>query len=94
MRKFSVGVLGGLVAMLCFAGSAHASATIDLIWSGGGTVITPASSSTTITLNVVLTAGPGDISSYSFDVDYSGVTVASFTNVPNGVAPFAFALTR
>jgi hypothetical protein len=89
-----VGLVGSLVALVGFASTANASATVDLIWSGSGTATTSSvSSSSTITLNLILTAGAGGISAAAVSVDYSdalakGFTVVGLTNAPNGYGNF------
>jgi len=75
MRKFTVSLVCGLIALAGFAGSASASATIDLIWVATGTntfsgSISPSSS---IVLNVVLTAGPGNSDGAAISIDYSAL---------------------
>jgi hypothetical protein len=78
MRNFCVGLVGGLVALAGFAGSASASATIDLIWAATGTdtISGLQATSTDIVLNVVLTAGPGGSLGGSVSIDYSDLGLA------------------
>ena len=78
MRNFTVGLVSGLVALLGFAGSASASATIDLIWAATGTdtISGAQATSTDIVLNVVLTAGAGDSLGASLSVDYTALALA------------------
>ncbi len=94
MRKLSVAVLSCLVALVGFSGIASASATIDLLWGGVNTNTSPASSSSLITLDIVLTAGPQEVVQSGVSVDYSGtgLSVVSFLNAPNGFAPFTQSL--
>jgi hypothetical protein len=57
-----------------FAGAANASATIDLIWAGSGTATTSIlATSSDITLQVILTAGPAGSSGAGLSIDYSTV---------------------
>ncbi len=72
MRKFLVAAVGSLVALVGFASTANASATIDLLWTGSGTSVTASvSASSNITLNIVLTAGPAGSYGGTVAVDYS-----------------------
>jgi hypothetical protein len=72
MRAFIVGLISGLVALAGFAGSANASATIDLFWNANGTdTISNVAASSSITLNVILTAGPNGSAGGGVSVDYS-----------------------
>ena len=61
MQKFVAVAIGSVVALVGFAGAANASATIDLIWTATGTDTSPidVQVSSNITLEVILTAGPG-----------------------------------
>jgi hypothetical protein len=98
MRKFFVGLFGGLIAVVGFAGSSSASATIDLIWANSGTSSTSAlASSVGIVLNVILTAGPNGALGAGVSVDYSDLlgdlTVASFLSTPGGELPIALGVT-
>lgn len=80
MRKFIVGLVGGLVALVGFAGSSSASATIDLIWANSGTATTSVlSSDTGIVLQVILTAGPLGSQGAGVSVDYSSLCVGCVT---------------
>jgi len=95
MRKFFIGWLGGLVALAGVAGSAGASATIDLIWANSGTSTTSVlASSTSIVLNVVLTAGAGGSTGGGVSVDYTAAlgdfTINTFSANPGGPLPFSF----
>ena len=75
MRNFTVGLVCGLVALAGFAGSASASATIDLIWSSSGTdTATFLSSGQSDTLSVILTAGGNDSIGGGITVDYTLLT--------------------
>jgi len=87
MRKFIVGLVGGLIALAGFAGSSSASATIDLIWANSGTATTSVlASDTGIVLRVIVTAGPGGVQGAGVSVDYSDLLgdafVTSFANTP------------
>ena len=78
MRKFFSAAAGSLVALTGLAGAANASATIDLIWTATGTnqiggITSPVSVSSTITLQVILTAGSAGA---GVSVDYSGAMSA------------------
>jgi hypothetical protein len=96
MRNFIVGLVSSLVALAGFAGSASASATIDLIWAATGTdTISGAQvTSASIVLNVVLTAGADGVNAAGISVDYSALlgdfSVVSFSNA--GAAPIGFTL--
>ena len=87
MRTLLVGVVSSLVAVVGFATTANASATIDLLW-GGTSPTTSGSSTSSYTLHVVLTAGPAGSQGAGMTVDYSAgnVTVVSFNNNP-GLGP-------
>ena len=98
MRKFFIGWFGGLVALAGIAGSASASATIDLLWATSGTSTTSVlASSTGIVLNVVLTAGPGDSLGAGVSVDYTTLvadfSIAGFASTPGGVLPIGLGST-
>jgi len=87
MRAFLVGLVSGLVALVGFAGSANASATVDLLWAATGTnSITGVSTSSNIVLNVVLTAGANGSGGGGVSVDYSLIagdfSVISALNYP------------
>jgi hypothetical protein len=97
MRKIIVGLVGGLVALVGFAGSSSASATIDLLWAGSGNATTSVlSSDTGIILEVWITAGAGGLQGAGISVDYSSLCagcVASFTNNPTvGADPLPLVL--
>ena len=70
MRTLLVGTIAGLVALVGFAGSASASATIDLLWNGTTTVTSGILSSSTLVLDVQLTAGALNINGYAFSLSY------------------------
>jgi hypothetical protein len=94
MRAFLVGLVGGLVALAGFAGSANASATIDLIWAATGTdTITGVTTSSNIVLNVVLTAGANGSAGGGVSVDYSALvgdfTVFTFSSVTSAFLPMS-----
>ena len=94
---FSAAV-GGAVALMGFAGAANASATIDLIRVGSGTATTSIlATSSSITLQVILIAGPAGSAGAGVSVDYSTVVgklsvlgYASTPNVPSNVFPVSF----
>jgi hypothetical protein len=92
MRAFLVGLVGSLVALAGFAGSANASATIDLIWAATGTdTITGVSASSSIVLNVVLTAGPNGSAGGGVSIDYTALvgdfSVTGATSLQGGLLP-------
>ena len=92
MRTFFVGLVGALVALAGFAGSASASATIDLIWTGSGTNTTSSvTTATNITLNVILTAGANGSLGAAISVDYLALvadfTVITFQSFQGGPLP-------
>jgi hypothetical protein len=98
MRKFIIGLVGSLIALGAFAGSASASATIDLIWSGSGNATTSVlSSDTGIVLEVWLVAGPNGSQGAGVSVDYSAICGAScvtaFASNPGGPLPFPLGTT-
>jgi len=78
MRNFTATLASGLVALAGFAGSASASATIDLIWAATGTntISGVQATSTVIVLNVVLTAGAAGSLGASVSIDYSDLGLA------------------
>jgi PEP-CTERM motif len=89
MRTFLVGLVSSLVALAGLAGSASASATVDLIWQGSGTDTTSGLTiSDTITLDIMLTAGALGSNGGSVSLDYSAVvgslSVTGFTNTLDG----------
>ncbi len=93
MRAFLVGLASSLVALAGFAGSASASATIDLLWTGSGTATTTGFvTSSNITLNVVLTAGPLGSLGGGMSIDYTALvgdfSVVSFQSFQGGLLPF------
>jgi hypothetical protein len=80
MRKFIVGLVGGLIAVVGFAGSSSASATIDLIWATSGTSTTSAlATDTGIVLQVWLTAGPNGSQGASVSVEFTDLCAACVT---------------
>jgi hypothetical protein len=84
--------VGTAVALLGFAGAAHASATIDLIWASTGTAETSeVNTSSAITLQVILTAGANGSQGAVVGVDYSGalstLSVLEFASTPGGPLP-------
>jgi hypothetical protein len=85
-------VVGSVVALVGFAGAANASATIDLIWADTGTEwITAQHTSSVVTLQVILTAGPNGSQGAGVSVDYSGVlpgiSVTTFAATVGGPLP-------
>ena len=92
MRAFLVGLIGGLVALAGFAGSASASATIDLIWQVSGTDTTSGVvTSSNITLDVVLTPGANGSLGAAVSADYTALTgdftIVTFSSVTSGLLP-------
>jgi hypothetical protein len=92
MRAFLVGLVSGLIALAGFAGSASASATIDLIWQTSGTATTSnVVTSSNITLDVVLTAGANGSVGAAISVDYSALvgdfTIIGFSSVTSALLP-------
>ena len=88
MRALLIGITTSLVAVLGFAGSANADATVDLLWGGVSSAITgPDGSSTTLVLAVVITAGASGVESFGLTVDYSSaagkLAVIGYTNSAN-----------
>jgi len=82
--------LGSGVALVGFAGAANASATIDLIWADTGTnEIRGVNSSSAITLQVILTAGPAGSWGGGVSVDYSraadALEVIGFMSTPSSL---------
>jgi hypothetical protein len=88
MRKFILGLVGGLVAVAGFAGSSSASATIDLIWASSGTATTSVlASDTGIVLQVIITAGPLGSQGAGVSVAYADIlgeaSVTGFASTPS-----------
>jgi len=83
-----------VAALVGFVGAANASATIDLIWADTGTdTITNVNTSSAITLQVILTAGPNGSQGAVVSVDYGAalgtLSVLGFASTPS---PFGGAL--
>ncbi|MCH7644931.1 MAG: thrombospondin type 3 repeat-containing protein [Myxococcales bacterium] len=79
---------GSVVALVGFAGAANASATIDLIWADTGTnQISNVNTSSAITLQVILTAGPNGSAGAAVSVDYSAavgkLAVLGYASTPS-----------
>jgi hypothetical protein len=98
-RLISIFAVTGAVLAVTFtgfAGAANASATIDLIWAGSGTPTTSAVS-TTIVLNVVVTAGPNGVDQVAVSVDYSEalstLSVLDYASTPHGQLPLQLGAT-
>jgi len=84
-----------VAALVGFAGAASASATIDLIWAGSGTATTSIlATSSDITLNVILTAGPAGSSGAGVSIDYSTavgtLSVIGYMATPGSAFPISF----
>ena len=87
MRNFWIGLVGGLVVLVGFAGSASALATIDLIWADTGTSSYPDPTGS-IVLNVVLNTGPAPSSGGGgITVDYSLAGELTFVSAANSTDP-------
>ena len=72
MRKLIAAAAGSVVALVGFAGMAHSSATIDLIWqSTGSDTIADVNTSSEITFDAILTAGPNGVTDVGLTFDYS-----------------------
>ena len=74
MRSRQIGIAGVLTPLVAFAGIAHASATVDLLWDGTTDTLCGTPASNNITLHVVLTAGPNGSIGAGVSVDYSDAT--------------------
>ena len=90
--------VGSVVALVGFAGAANASATIDLIWAGSGTATTSIlATSSNITLQVILTAGPDGSAGAGISVDYSAavgtLSVIGYASTSGGGLPLTIGLT-
>ena len=77
-----------VAALVGFAGAANASATIDLIWAVSGTATTSIlATSSSITLQVILTAGPDGSQGAGVSVDYSSaggtLSVIGYASTPS-----------
>jgi len=89
MRTVFVGIASGLIALVGLAGTANASATVDLIWQNSGTDTTSGLAiSDSITLDVVITAGLLGSNGGSVSIDYTAVvgtlSVTGFSNTLDG----------
>jgi hypothetical protein len=73
MRKLIGAAVVGVVALAGFAGTAHSSATIDLIWKDTGTNEISDDVAQELQLNVILTAGPGGSEGAGVSVDFSEI---------------------
>ena len=81
-----------VAALVGFAGAANASATIDLIWADTGmNEISGVNTSSAITLQVILTAGPNGSVGAGVSVDYSAalstLSVIGYASTPGGQLP-------
>jgi hypothetical protein len=72
MRKI-LAAAGSVVALVGFAGVAHSSATIDLIWDANDTNEINDSERQVVQLNVILTAGPNGSEGAAVNVNFSSV---------------------
>jgi hypothetical protein len=97
MRRFFAAAVGSAVALAGFAGAANASATIDLIWANGTNTIRDVGTSSTLTLSVILTAGPLGSAGAGVSADYSAVVgklgVLGYLSTPSGPLPVALGST-
>lgn len=88
MRTVWVWMVGGLIALVGLAGTANASATVELIWQGDDNTISGLTVSDSITLDVVITAGPLGSNGGSVSIDYSlasaGLSVTGSSNTLDG----------
>ena len=89
MRNLLVGISASLAMLIGFAGSAGASATVDLLWNGTTSVLTNTPSSSALNLQIVLTAGPLGVSAYALTVTYDPtvVSVVSFADTSGAADP-------
>jgi hypothetical protein len=89
MRKLSIGVLGGLAALLGIVSAAAAETTISLIWQAtGSSVISNPNTSGNIVLDVLLNGDSEGTTGGGVTVDYGtsgAVTIVSFTSNPDAV---------
>jgi hypothetical protein len=98
LTVLTAAAMGSVVALVGFAGAANASATIDLIWPDTGTnEISDLVLPTTVTLNVILTAGPNGSRGAGVSVDNSTVlgqlAVIGFASTPSGPLPLTLGST-
>ena len=93
-----IGIATSLVAVVGFAGAAKADATVDLLWGGASTnaSFSAGSSSTTLTLAVVITAGASGVESFGISVDYSAalgkLALIGYANGAPAPGPFPLTL--
>lgn len=85
--------VGSAAALVAFAGAAHASATIDLIWARSGTnESSGAASSSLNTLQIIVTAGSNGVAAAGVSVDFTGLppqlAVLGYANTPSDPLPF------
>lgn len=92
MRTILVGAVSGLIALVGLAGTANASATVDLIWQLSGTGTTSGMAvSDSITVDIMLTAGANGSNGGSVSVDFSAVTgFLTMLGYSNDTSFFAF----
>lgn len=83
MRTLLVGMVGGLAALVGFAGAASAN-TVNLVFQGSGTNttggITPVATSSNVVLDVVLDGGPDTLGG-GVTVDYGNTGKVTFVSV-------------
>jgi hypothetical protein len=92
LTVFAAATVISVVALLGFAGTAGASATIDLIWADTETnEIGSVAVSDSIQLNVILTAGPNGALGADVGVNYFGVlgklVVIGYASTPSDALP-------
>jgi hypothetical protein len=92
MRNFWVGLAGGFIALVGFAGTASALVTITMLWDATGTsdIVDPTGS---IVLNVYVNTGtgPGSTLGGTMTVDWSGAPELAFNSYSSG-GDFGFGL--
>jgi len=85
VRSFFSAAAGSAVALAGFAGTAHPSATIDLIWKDTGTneIGFGGSGYQEIQLNVILTAGPAGSQGAGVSVDFTEFGAETLVLLPS-----------
>ncbi len=85
MRNFWVGLVGGFIALVGFAGTASALVTVTMLWDATGTtdIIDPTGS---IVLNVYINTGtgPGATQGGTMTVDWSGAPELAYNSDTTG----------
>ena len=82
-------VVGSIIALVGSTGSAKARPTIDLIWLNSKTAVTSVLTSSSATLQVILTAGPEGSAGAGVSVDYSVAPLVAigYASIPGGPLP-------